>query len=102
MTPLESAIAIGQDQIDSYHLGTTSQPQPGTTDYFQLRAVLIGQAYLLRLRDVGVENDVAAVERLYRTSVSQFSRAPIPPPEEKQIERVPVNVELPAGVPAPT
>lgn len=100
MTPLDAALALAQEQIDTYNLGTPSQPQPGTVDYYQLRAILVGQAYLLRLRDLGIEGDVAGQERLYKAGVRHFSKAAFPPPEPVVKEQAPAGTAVPPGVPA--
>lgn len=100
MSPLEAALASTEEVVSSYNIGTSQQPAAGTMDYYLLRALLVGQAYLLRLQALSLDNDVAATERVYRLGVSHFSKLAVPPPAEVEKEKVPEGVVLPLGVPA--
>lgn len=99
LTPLESALAEIQRDIDTYQMGTPQQPLPGSFDYYLLRAQLVGQAYLLRLKNLDLEADIAASERMFRKGTVHFGHAGVPPVEKGSIEKVPDDVILPRGVP---
>lgn len=78
MSPLAAAIQELSEEIAHYNPGTSRAPSPGTADYYKLRALALGLSYLARVQDLGVENDVAAVERIYRAGATHFHRAGVP------------------------
>lgn len=78
MSPLESATEQLYAQIAAYAPGTGKAPAVGTADYYVLRALVIGHAYLLRIDALKIEADVAACERLYRAGTVHFSKAAVP------------------------
>lgn len=94
-TPLESALTEVQAQIDTYQIGTSQQPLPGSFDFYILRSLLTGQALLLRLQVLGVEADVAASERVFRNGTMHFGAAEVPPEPEVPVEKVPSGVPVP-------
>lgn len=73
-TPLESAIAELQQQIDSFTPALGQKDFPGSSGYFQQRALVLGRAYLSRIQTLGVDGDVAATERLYKAGTIQLSQ----------------------------
>jgi hypothetical protein len=73
MSPVEAAIAAFQEQIDSFATAASQVGFAGSSGYFQQRAYVLGQAYLLRVQSLGVEGDVSATERLYKTGTVLLS-----------------------------
>ena len=76
---IEQAIINLQAEVDSFAQGTEQQPKEGTVDWFRLRALSLGLTHLKRVKQLGVHNDPAAAERLYRTSNKTFKLTEVPP-----------------------
>ena len=66
MAPAEVAIAVLGAEIEGYGPGSPRQPAPGSSDFFVLRALALGQSMLRRAHALGVTQDPAAFERFYR------------------------------------
>ncbi len=75
MSPLETAISLLQEEVDSYHQGTKYQPKDGTYAYFLLRANVLGLAYLKRLNSLSLGDDIPAAERHYKRALSHHKAA---------------------------
>ena len=84
MTPLESAITEVWSEIEALGVGTPSAPAADTAGFYRLRALAVAHAYLLRLQSLGIENDAAACERIYRAGAKHFSKVTIDTPVEQQ------------------
>lgn len=66
-----------QAEIDAFQLGTPAAPS-GTTpsvEYFLSRAKVLGMSYLKRCKQMGLDSDLAAAERL-QTKTSRQVKAP--------------------------
>lgn len=68
MTNLDTAISQLQEESDAYTQGSKVQPRDGTTEWYVLRAITIGLGYLKRAKQLGLEDDVPAADRLYRAA----------------------------------
>ena len=84
MTPLESAIAEVWGEIEALGVGTPSAPAAGSADFYRLRALAVAHAYLNRLQTLGVEQDAAACERIYRAGALHFSKVSAATPVAQQ------------------
>ena len=76
---LEIAVEEMQEEVDSFQQGTAAQPKDGSTEWYLLRAMTLGLAYLKRLNQLGVGNDPRACERVYLRSSAHFKAAEVPP-----------------------
>lgn len=79
MTPLETAIARARERVEAFNPGTSLAPTAGSADYFELRVQVLGHSYLLRVQELGIADDLAACERLYRAGTVHFGKAAVPP-----------------------
>jgi len=65
---LDLAIEQLQAEVIAYGQGTLAQPKEHSTEWFLLRAKVLGLSSLKRMKQLGVEADPAAAERYYRKS----------------------------------
>ena len=86
MSGVDTALAEIVEEIGAFGPGTSRAPATGTAEFFRLRALVIGHAYLLRVKALGLENDPASSERLYRAAAGQFSKTIVPPAPEVPVE----------------
>lgn len=84
---IERAIVELEEQIAQYQPGTKQAPKEGTSEWFLLRAYALGLTHLRRIKQLGVESDVAASERFYRGASKTFKNMAVPDP-------VPVEVSV--------
>ncbi len=82
MTPLETAVAQLQEEVDSYSQGTKNQPADGTVEFYLLRAHTLGLSYLKRLGQLDLSNDPPAAHRLFTAQERTFKLSAVPPPVE--------------------
>ena len=90
-TPLENAIAYYQTEVDSYGQGTKAQPADKSYEWFILRAMILGLAYLKRIQVLGVQDDPAACDRVYLKGNLHFKAADVPPAPVIVKEVLPTN-----------
>jgi hypothetical protein len=76
--PIENAISQLQEEMEAYGQGTQKQPKEGTTEWYLLRCCALGISYLRRIQELGVVEDPAAAERLYRKHNDGFKKAVVP------------------------
>lgn len=85
-TPLQIAAAQLQEEIDVYQHGTKNGPPEGSSEFYLLRALVLGLSYLKRLEQLGVTNDPAAAHRVFRERERSFKLVAVPPPEPVPVE----------------
>lgn len=68
MSNLDVAISQLQEESDAYTQGSKVQPRDGTTEWYVLRAITIGLGFLKRAKQLELDNDVPAADRLYRAA----------------------------------
>lgn len=89
MSNLANAVTELEEEVASFHQGTKTQPRDGSTEWFLLRAKVIGLSYLKRIEQLGVESDAGACERVYKLSAKTFKLAEVPEAVEVEKERLP-------------
>ncbi len=74
MSPLQSALASLQLEVDSFAQGTPRQPGEGTADWFTLRAKSLGLSYLKAIAAQNLEGVSAApaAEAVYKSGLSKL------------------------------
>ena len=96
MSSLSNAIDALQEEIDGFNQGTSNQPKDNSTEWFLLRAKVVGHNYLRRIEQLGIENDAGACERIYKTGAKLFKTVEVPPAESILVEKLPDGT-LPSG-----
>lgn len=86
---LDRAIEQLSAEIADFQQGTKQAPKDGTVEWFLLRAKSLGLSHLKRMKQLGVESDVAASERFYRKCSSSFKQLNVPDPVEIEKEVLP-------------
>jgi hypothetical protein len=72
VTPLETALALCQEDFDSFKVGTANQPAEGSSDWYRLRSATLGLAFLKRLRVLGLDDNPIAADRVYQQTLRVF------------------------------
>ena len=80
MSILDTVIADMEAEVAAFKHGTSEQPKDGTREWFRLRGVVIGLAYMKRLRALGLADDPPAADRVYREASKVFKAAEEPLP----------------------
>lgn len=83
-------------KLTEFAPGTAMAPAPGSSAHFETRAVALGYIFLRRCIDLGIESDLAAVERLYRAGAAFFGKAIVP--EEAPVVKEELTPEQAATV----
>lgn len=83
-------------EIAQFNQGSKRQPKDHSTEWFLLRAKTLGNAYIQRVAQLGIESDPAACERLYKACLGAFKAAEVPDAPEIVRERLP-DGSLPSG-----
>ena len=78
MTPLESAIALLEAEVEAFQQGTKFQPAEKSEAWFVLRAKALGLSHLRRMAQLRVHDDPAAAERFYRGCQKTFKSLGVP------------------------
>ena len=86
---IEQSIGDIQAEIEAFNQGHSTQPAGGTAEWFRLRALVLGLTFLQRAKQLGVDGDPAASERLYRACYKAFNLTELPPAAEIVREVVP-------------
>lgn len=84
--------------LAEFRPGTSLAPAPGSTGHFEMRAYALGYAFLTRCVALGIESDLAAVERLYRAGSAYFGKAVVP--EEVTVQKEVLTPEQQVAVDA--
>lgn len=66
-----SAIILLEQELESLGHGTSRAPRAGTVDWYLVRAKALGLSALRRMEALGIADDPAAVERLYKSLVRE-------------------------------
>lgn len=96
MSALDQAISDLEAEIVALGQGTAQQPKDGTAEWYRLRALALGRAYLLRVQALSIDSDAGACERLYRSQLGSAKLQDIPPAPEIVRETLP-DGSLPTG-----
>ena len=72
---LESAIADASFLIDAFKQGTSEQPPEGSQEWYELRAAMLGLAFLRRLVTLEIGGKPDACERVYKKCLAVFKAA---------------------------
>tara|TARA_R110000868_G_scaffold304180_4_gene564713 strand:- start:3837 stop:4091 length:255 start_codon:yes stop_codon:yes gene_type:complete len=74
MTPLEAVLVELQAQMETLR---AAGPAAGSSEWYRLRAVIIGLSYLRRLTELELTADPGAADLVYRAANRTFKTADV-------------------------